>query len=628
MNPPSMSPYQQFIYTTRYSRWLWDDNRRETWPETVARYADYITNKVGQPQVRDRIYNSIYNMEVMPSMRALMTAGPALDISNVAGFNCSYLVIDDLRAFDELLYVLMNGTGVGFSVERRYVEQLPRVPVKLFKGLEPIVVEDSKIGWADAIRVLIDDAFNKGTLRKLDTHKVRLAGEPLKTFGGRASGPEPLVEVADFITNILIRAAGRKLTSLECHDIVCKIAACVVVGGVRRSALISLSDLDDTEMRDAKSGEWWIDNSQRALANNSAVYEGSVDRLTFDTEWAALVASGSGERGIFNRTAAQQQAARMGRDPNVEYGTNPCGEILLRPNQFCNLTEVVARSDDTVSVFYDKVEVATIMGTFQSTLTNFDYLRPIWKKNSDEERLLGVSITGIFDAPQLHDAELLRSLRDFSHQVNIHWADLLGIEHSASVTCVKPSGTVSQLVDSASGLHARHARYYIRRVRNDSKDPVSQFLTNETSLIAEVDDYNASAVVFSFPIAAPEAAILREEVDAIKHLEVWALVRENWCDHNPSVTINVKPDEWDKVGDWVYNNFENVCGLSFLPYSAEDSTYTQLPYEEVDEATYLKLLAATPTTINWENLYLYEDGGASITAGRELACVGNSCEIP
>jgi ribonucleoside-diphosphate reductase alpha chain len=622
-----MSPYQQFIYTTRYSRWLWDHNRRETWTETVARYADYITQKVGQPEVRDLIFNSIYNMEVMPSMRALMTAGPALDVSNVAGFNCSYLVIDDLRAFDELLYILMNGTGVGFSVERRYVNQLPKVPALLFQGLEPIVVEDSKIGWAEAIRDLIDDIFNKGTIRTLDTHKVRLAGEPLKTFGGRASGPEPLIEVAEFIVNIAKRAAGRQLTSLECHDIVCKIAACVVVGGVRRSALISLSDLDDEEMRDAKSGEWWIDNSQRALANNSAVYEGDIDRLKFDAEWAALVASGSGERGIFNRTAAQQQAARMGRDPNIAYGTNPCGEILLRPNEFCNLTEVVARAEDTREDFFQKVEVATIMGTFQSTLTNFAYLRPIWKINSEEERLLGVSITGIFDAPQLHDAALLNELREHSHAVNIYWADLLGIEHSASMTCVKPSGTVSQLVDSASGLHARHARYYIRRVRNDSKDPVSQFLANETTLNVEVDAYNPSAVVFAFPIKSPEGAMLREEVDPIRHLEVWSLIREHWCDHNPSVTVNVKPDEWDKVGDWVFENFSNVCGLSFLPYAAEDSTYVQLPYEEVDEAAYLELLATMPEEIDWSKLYLYEDGGASITAGRELACVGNSCEI-
>lgn len=620
-----MSPYQEFIYYTRYSRWLWDEGRRENWPETVARYADYITEKTGTPEVRDRIYNGVHDMRVMPSMRALMTAGPALDVSNVAGFNCSYLVIDNLRAFDELLYILMNGTGVGFSVERRYVNQLPTVPSIFFKGLEPIVVEDSKIGWAEAIKQLIHDGFN-GTIRDLDTHKVRLAGEPLKTFGGRASGPEPLVEVAEFIVKKLKAAAGRQLTSLECHDICCKIAACVVVGGVRRSALISLSDLDDEHMRGAKSGEWWIENDQRALANNSAVYEGDIDRLRFDPEWQALVASGSGERGIFNRTAARQQAAKSGRDPLIAYGTNPCGEILLRPNQFCNLTEVIARAEDTEEDFYDKVELSTIMGTFQSSLTDFGYLRSIWKENSEEERLLGVSITGIYDAPALHDAELLIALKEYSHEVNRTWAARIGINPSASVTCVKPSGTVSQLTNTANGVHPRYARYYIRRVRNDSKDPVSQFLI-EAGFKAEVDFYNPSALVFAFPMKAPDVAVLREEINPIQHLETWLLFKNAWSDHNPSVTINVKPDEWDQVGDWVFDNFDNVCGLSFLPYSAEDSTYVQLPYEEIDEETYNRMVAEQPKNIYWPDLYYYEKNGESITAGRELACVGGACEL-
>lgn len=675
-NPETMSLYQQVIYTTRYARWLWDQGRREYWHETVARYADYITQKFNVPHVRDEIYNSIYNMEAVPSMRALMTAGPALDISNVAGFNCSYLVTDDLRSFDEMLYILMNGTGAGFSVERRYVELLPKVPSVLFEGLEPIVVEDSKQGWAEAIKELIHDAFEKGTLRKLDTHKVREAGMPLKTFGGRASGPEPLEDVANFIRNILTRAKGRRLTSLECHDIMCKIAACVVVGGVRRSALISLSDLDDEVMRDAKSfakvletqvnnrertlevlfyedGKnqffsialdklddwsrnqivnekklgWWYYASHRALANNSAVYEGDIDRLEFDKEWAALIASGSGERGIFNRTAAQLKAAEMGRDPTVAYGVNPCGEILLRPNEFCNLSEIVARSTDTREDFFRKVRIATIMGTLQSGLTDFDYLRPVWADNCNEERLLGVSITGIFDAPQLHDAALLREARDYSHEVNREWADLLGIEHSMSVTCVKPSGTVSQLVDSASGLHTRHAPFYVRRIRNDIKDPVSKFLIAESDLHWEIDDYNPSAVVFTFPQRAPEGTTVRKDINAIQHLELWSLIRENWCDHNPSVTISVKPDEWEPVGDWVFKNFSNICGLSFLPYSADDSTYTQLPYEEIDEATYEALVDQTPKTVDWTRLAEFENGGAEITAGRELACQGNSCEI-
>ena len=619
-----MNPYQEFIYYTRYSRWLWDEGRRENWPETVARYADYITEKTNTPDVRDRLYNAIHDMKVMPSMRALMTAGPALDISNVAGFNCSYLVIDNIRAFDELLFILMNGTGVGFSVERRYVNQLPNIPALFFQGLEPIVVEDSKIGWAEAIQTLISDLYN-GTVRDLDTHKVRDAGLPLKTFGGRASGPAPLEEVARFIVGKIKNAAGRQLTSLECHDICCKIAECVVVGGVRRSALISLSDLDDEHMRGAKSGEWWIENGQRALANNSAVYEGSITRLQFDPEWQALVASGSGERGIFNRTAAREQAAKSGRDPSIAYGTNPCGEILLRPNQFCNLTEVIARSEDTQETIREKVEIATIMGTFQSSLTNFPYLRPVWGINSDEERLLGVSITGIYDSPVLHDADLLIALKEYSHEVNAIWADRLGIEHSASVTCVKPSGTVSQLTNTANGVHPRYARFYIRRVRNDAKDPVSQFLI-EAGYKAEVDFYNPSAVVFAFPIKAPDGATLREDINPIDHLNTWLLFKNAWSDHNPSVTINVKPDEWDQVGDWVFDNFDNVCGLSFLPYSAEDSTYVQLPYEEIDEETYERMLAAQPKNIYWPDLYYYEKNGESITAGRELACMGGSCE--
>lgn len=621
-----MTPYQEFIYYTRYSRWLWDEGRRENWPETVARYADYITAHAGQPEVRDLIYNAIHDMKVMPSMRALMTAGPALDVSNVAGFNCSYLVIDNIRAFDELLYILMNGTGVGFSVERRYVSQLPKVPALFHKGLEPIVVEDSKVGWAEAIQTLVHDLFEHGRIRTLDTHKVRGAGEPLKTFGGRASGPAPLEDVAHFITGVVRNAAGRQLTSLECHDIVCKIAACVVVGGVRRSALISLSDLDDEDMRYAKSGEWWVENPQRALANNSAVYEGEIDRLRFDPEWQAMVASGSGERGIFNRTAAREQARKAGRDPLVDYGTNPCGEILLRPNQFCNLTEVIARAEDTEESFREKVTIATIMGTFQSNLTKFDYLRPIWKLNSDEERLLGVSITGIFDAPQLHDAALLESLRDLSHEVNAEWADKLGINHSASVTCVKPSGTVSQLTDSSSGIHPRHAKFYIRRVRNDVKDPVSTFLKSETKLPIEDDFYNpGGAVVFAFPMRAPEGTLVRDDVTSIEHLEVWKLFRNHWSDHNPSVTINVRPEDWDTVGDWVFDNFENVCGLSFLPH--DSGTYVQAPYEEIDEATYHRLMEQMPRNILWSDLSFYEDNGASITAGRELACTSGACEI-
>lgn len=619
------TPYQETVFVTRYARWDYQNGRRETWDETVDRYNNYIFRKAGvvHPQLQSQIRDAIYNMQIMPSMRAFMTAGPALDISNVAGFNCSYITIDSPRAFDELLYILMCGTGVGFSVERRYVEQLPTVPSLFHTGLGDIIVEDSKIGWALAIQELIRDLY-AGTRRKLDTHKVRPAGAILKTFGGRASGPEPLVEVAEYITNKFRNAAGRKLKPIECHDICCKIAACVVVGGVRRSALISLSDLDDEEMRHAKAGQWWERAPERALANNSAVYEGPLDRKHFDVEWKALVESGSGERGIFNRTAARKAAAAQGRDPHAEYGTNPCGEIILLPNEFCNLTEVVARATDAVQELKSKVEMATVLGTFQSTLTDFDYLRPIWKENCDLERLLGVSITGIYDCPQLHDAALLRELRALARATNEEWAAKLGINPSASITCVKPSGTVSQLVNAASGIHPRHAKFYIRRIRNDSKDPVTVFLT-ELGFPVEVDFYNPEARVFSFPIRAPEGTLTREDVDPISHLETWLLFKQNWCEHNPSVTINVAPDQWDMVADWVYEHFEEVCGLSFLPY--DGGTYTQAPYEEIDEAQFLELEAKMPKNICWSDLSYYENDGADIVAGRELSCAGGQCDI-
>lgn len=625
-NQREMSPYSQFIHTTRYARWLHEEQRRETWDETVSRYTDYMFKKVAvvDPALKTEIYDAIYNMEIMPSMRALMTAGPALDISNVAGFNCSYLTLDDWRAFDELLYILMCGTGVGFSVERKYVTQLPKVPAALHRGLGPIVVEDSKKGWAQAIQTLIHDLYFKGTIRKLDTHLVREAGAPLKTFGGRASGPRPLEEVAEFIVRIFVKAQGRQLSSLECHDICCKIAACVVVGGVRRSALISLSDLDDAEMRECKSGEWWVDNAQRALANNSAVYYDRPSRSEMAAEWDGLVASGSGERGIFNRSAANRQAARIGRSTDYDFGTNPCAEILLRPFEFCNLTEVMARPTDTEETLRRKVELATILGTFQSTLTDFDYLRPIWKENCDEERLLGVSLTGIFDCPLLFNDDLQNSLKETSRKINAEWATKLGITPSAMITCVKPSGTVSQLTDTASGIHPRYAPYYIRRVRNDAKDPVTQFLI-DAGFEAEVDFYNPEARVFSFPIKAPEGARFQGDLKALDHLEIWKQFRTHWCDHNPSVTVSVRTNEWTQVYEWVYENFDEICGVSFLPLS--EHTYQQAPYETIDEAKYLEMVEKMPKTINWPDLRFYENGGAEITAGRELACVSGACEI-
>lgn len=621
----AFSLYQQFIHMTRYSRWLWDQDRRETWDETVDRYVDFIANITGPTNVMPRIRSAIYNMDVMPSMRALMTAGPALEGSHVAGFNCSYLVFDNLRSFDELLFILMNGTGVGFSVENRYVSQLPVVP-EHFVDLEDIhVVQDSKYGWAEAFRYLIQSLYN-GEVPKFDYSEVRGAGEPLKTFGGRASGPDPLIKLIDYTIAKVKGAAGRRLKTIEVHDIACTIATCVVVGGVRRSALISLSDLDDVEMRDAKSGPWWETAPERALANNSAVYEGPITRDEFDSEWAALIASGSGERGIFNRTAARLQAQKAGRDPSVEYGTNPCGEILLRPNEFCNLTEVIARDGDTIEELREKVEIATILGTIQATLTDYKYLRSIWKENVDEERLLGVSITGIYDCPTLHDANVLQELKELSHEINREWAERLDINPSASVTCVKPSGTVSQLTNSASGIHPRYAEFYIRRVRNDCKDPVTKFLESQ-GFECEVDAYNSEARVFSFPVKAPDQASFREDLTALDHLRMWSLFKSSWCDHNPSITVSIRPDEWQAVGDWVYDNFEEICGVSFLPYSTEDHTYVQLPYEEITEDRYWEMVGSLPVSINWSDLAEFEDGGKTVSAGRELACTAGACEL-
>lgn len=626
MTNSDISLYQQFIHTTRYARWLHEEQRRESWEETVTRYVDYMFKKVAvvDPTLKREMYDAIYSMQIMPSMRALMTAGPALDISNVAGFNCSYLTLDNYRAFDELLYILMCGTGVGFSVERKYVSQLPSVPAAMHRGLEPIVVEDSKMGWASAIQVLIHDMYFKGVIRKLDTSLVREAGAPLKTFGGRASGPAPLEEVAEFITRTFIKAQGRQLSSLECHDICCKIAACVVVGGVRRSALISLSDLDDEEMRECKSGENFTNNLHRALANNSAVYTRRPTRVEMAREWDGLVASGSGERGIFNRDAANRQAARIGRSTDHDFGTNPCAEILLRPFEFCNLTEIMCRPNDTEETLRRKVELATILGTFQSTLTNFDYLRPIWKENSDEERLLGVSLTGIYDSPILFNDDLQDELKCVARKVNAEWASRLGINASAMITCVKPSGTVSQLTDTSSGIHPRYARYYIRRVRNDGKDPVTKFM-EDGGFPVEVDVYNPEARVFSFPMKAPEGAIVQRDLTAISHLETWKQFRQHWCDHNPSVTISVRKNEWTQVYEWVYENFDEICGVSFLPL--DDHVYDQAPYEPIDEATYLELVEKLPKEIHWDDLRFYENGGGEIVAGRELACAGGACEL-
>ncbi len=637
--------FQQFIYTSRYARWLPEQNRRETWDETVARYFNFFEDKLSQKGlqlpagVRTQLETAVLNLEVMPSMRALMTAGPALARCNVAGYNCSYLPIDHPRAFDECLYILMCGTGVGFSVEQKYVSQLPIVNEHFEKSASTIVVDDSKQGWAKAFRELIAMLY-AGQIPSWDLSKLRPAGARLKTFGGRSSGPAPLNQLFEFTVNKFINAKGRKLTPLEVHDIVCKVGDVVVVGGVRRSALISLSDLSDTQMQDAKSGMWWENNSQRALANNSAVYNDTPDLLTFMKEWEALIRSQSGERGIFNRKASNEQALKNGRrEANADFGTNPCSEIILRPNQFCNLSEVVVRAEDTLDTLARKVELATILGTLQSMLTEFKYLRKVWQNNTEEERLLGVSLTGILDNEVMAgryatDAGFtdkyttleacLEHLRQVAVDTNAKYAALLGIPASTAITCIKPSGTVSQLVDSASGIHPRHSKYYIRTVRGDKKDPLTQFMIASGIPAEDCVVKPTDTTVFSFPMAAPAGAGTRADMSAVDHLKLWLTYQLHWCEHKPSVTISVEDKEWLDVGAWVYKNFDTLSGVSFLPYS--NHTYKQAPYQEVNEEQYNALLAKMPTGIDWTKLseFEFED---TTSGAQDLACVAGVCEV-
>jgi ribonucleoside-diphosphate reductase alpha chain len=573
--------------------------------------------------------NKVLSLEVMPSMRCLMTAGPALKRENVAGYNCSYLPVDHPRAFDECLYILMNGTGVGFSVERDYINKLPAVSDTLEYSDSVINVGDSKEGWARGFRELIGSLY-QGSIPQWNMDKVRPAGALLKVFGGRASGPEPLEDLFRFTVDTFKDAAGRKLNSLQCHDIMCKIGDVVVVGGVRRSALISLSNLSDLRMRNAKVGEWNKANPQRALANNSVCYTEKPDNIgVFMEEWLALYLSKNGERGIFNRKAAKDHVRKLGRrDPDHEFGTNPCSEIILRPNQFCNLTEVVCRPSDTKETLMDKIKAATILGTMQSTLTNFKYLRKIWTKNTEEERLLGVSLTGILDCPLLTEEnpnleELLNDLRDYAVEVNREYADLLGINPSAAITCVKPSGTVSQLVNSASGIHARHSPYYIRTVRSDIKDPLTTFMIN-AGFPNEVDLSNSQNVIFSFPVVAPENAICRTDKTALQQLKFWKIYATTWCEHKPSITVSIKEHEWLEVGAWLHKNFHYLSGIAFL--NNDDHVYQQAPYTDINEQQYKEMLMTMPKDIDWTGLSTYEKEDNTV-ASQELACAGGVCEI-
>jgi len=628
MNNYLPTDYQSFIHTSRYARYV-DGKGRESWSETVSRYMDNVVRPVlGDDSYVNQLEEAILNLEVMPSMRAMMTAGPALVRDNTAGYNCSYLPVDDPKSFDEAMFILLCGTGVGFSVERQYITKLPEVP-ELFDSETTIIVKDSKEGWAKAFRQLLALLW-AGEIPQWNVSKVRPAGARLKTFGGRASGPAPLVDLFNFAVKVFKDAQGRKLSSIECHDLMCKIGEVVVVGGVRRSAMISLSNLSDDRMRHAKSGQWWEQNAQRALANNSVAYTEKPDSLSFMREWMSLVESGSGERGVFNREASKKQAAKFGRrDPEHDFGTNPCSEIILRPYQFCNLTEVVVRATDTVDDLERKVKLATILGTVQSTYTKFPYLRKVWRNNTEEERLLGVSLTGIMDNPLLTSknaglSKTLEHLRDVAVVTNNELADRLDIQRSAAITCVKPSGTVSQLVDSASGIHARHSHYYIRTVRGDNKDPLTQFMIDQ-GIPNEPDVFKPDqTTVFSFPVKAPAGAVVTEDLTAIEQLETWLMFQRHWCEHKPSVTINVRKDEWFEVGAFVYEHFDEMSGVSFLPYN--EHTYQQAPYQEIGKSEYEELAKLMPEKIDWSLLTNYEESDNTVGM-QTMACSGDSCEI-
>jgi ribonucleoside-triphosphate reductase (thioredoxin) len=626
------NPYEQFIHTSRYARWRDDLGRRESWGETVDRYVDYMVNSLATnndytpPQSTvDEIRLAILNRQVLPSMRSLMTAGPALDRENVAGYNCAFIAIDHPRAFDEALYILMNGTGVGFSAESQYVNQLPVIP-ETITNVGTFKVGDSKLGWAQALQRIIEGLY-RGELNDWDLSDIRPAGSRLRTFGGRASGPEPLNELFNFVVAIFATARGRKLSPLEAHEIFCKIGEVVVVGGVRRSALISLSDLGDVDIRDAKHGEFWSDKPHLSLSNNSAVYDERPSRAEFDAEFDALIASKSGERGIFSRYGARRKVTEIGRSQDEITGTNPCGEILLRSAQFCNLTTVIVDPTDDEASLRQKVRLATVLGTWQSTLTNFNHLRDIWRENTEEERLLGVSLNGIFGNERTSGKRgdlpaLLDYLRNEARYINALEADAIGIPHSAAITTVKPEGTTSQLCNVSSGAHPWHAPYYVRNVRGDTKDPLSRFLI-DAGVPSSPDTYSAGSVVFSFPIAAPKGAVTRDDLTAIEHLEMWAVYSKHWTDHNPSITVNVRDNEWDDVREWVWEHFDAITGIAFLPF--DDSVYTQAPYEPIDAMDY-EFRVLTMPDINWEDFQSYELED-STKGSQTMACMSGGCNV-
>ena len=619
-----MNDYQSFIHKSRYARYIDDEKRRETWEETVHRYIDFFQDRCDLPKdVSLELFNSIVSMDVMPSMRSLMTSGKALSRDHCAGYNCSYMAVDHVRTFDENLYVLLCGTGVGFSVERQYIAKLPEVADAFYDTDTTIVVRDSKIGWASALRQLVSLLY-QGFIPKVDYSRIRPAGARLKVFGGRASGPEPLKRLFDHYIRIFRSSSGRKLTSLECHDLLCFNGEAVVVGGVRRAAELSLSNLTDERMQRAKMGQWWIEDGQRALANNSVCYTEKPDIGIFMREWIALYESKSGERGIFNRTAAQTMAPER-RDSSYEFGCNPCSEVVLRPAGLCNLSEIILRPTDTVDDVSRKVAIATILGTIQSTLTDFRYVRPVWKKNAEEERLLGVSFTGVYDCPTVLNAtpEQLNAWKGWAIQTNIKWAKKLGIPESVAITCIKPSGTVSQLTGVAgSGLHPSYSKYYLRRVRQDKKDPLNEALV-ASQIPCVTDPYNTEALVFAFPVKAPSESVVREKIDAISHLETWKKFAVHWCEHKPSITVYVEESEWMKVGAWCYDNFDILSGVSFLPKADDAHIYQEAPYETITKREYTKLMSSMKK-IDWD---VVQEGEDNTTSSQELACTGDACEL-
>ena len=643
MDNNKMDEYQSFIALSRYARWLPEEGRRETWEETVSRYTSFFfeKGKITHDEAGE-LYDAIRNLEAMPSMRSLMTAGKALDRDNVAGFNCSYLAVDHPRCFDELMYILMCGTGVGFSVERQDINKLPEVAESFYKTNTTIHVADSKIGWAKALKELISLLYS-GNIPEWDVSKVRPAGAKLKTFGGRASGSEPLVDLFRFSVRLFQGAKGRKLSSLECHDLCCKIADIVVVGGVRRSALISLSNLSDDRLRNAKTGQWWDTNPQRALANNSVCYTEKPDFESFLKEWTTLHNSKCGERGMFSRTAAKKQAAKNGRrDTDHEFGTNPCSEIILRPNQFCNLSEIVVREDDTLCTLKEKVRVAAVLGTLQATLTDFRYLRPIWRRNTEEEALLGVSLTGIMDNKVMSGSgsksdlqtftldkymglpDILEQLKQVAVDTNKEWSEKLGVNQASAITCVKPSGTVSQLVDSSSGIHARFSDYYIRTVRADKGDPLALMMTDMDFPVEDCHMKGDTTQIFSFPIHSPKSSVKVSDQSAMEQLRIWKIYQDHWCEHKPSVTIYYTDEEFLEIGQWLYNNFDDVSGISFLPYS--DHIYPQAPYQSCTKKVYQEFLDNMPKDIDWSKLGEYEQED-NTSGSQTFACSGGTCDI-